>query len=146
MCFAIRREPLTPPTHTHTLHPTPPAFPAQESEYGDQMAKARQNTERINSFWRTKKSSASMDEVYAGLLRSGTGGVKRHHELTGALAMEEARQSPEHARVAALLALPPTEEEEAAARAAAAAAAAVAPTAAAAAAAAAPNPAAAPAR
>jgi hypothetical protein len=52
-----------------------------------------------------------MDALYSQLLRSGKSSVKRHHELTGALAEEEASHDPEFARVQRMLALPPTEEE-----------------------------------
>jgi hypothetical protein len=76
------------------------------------MAKVRTNTDNINTFWRTKRSAAEMDAVYAGLLRSGKSSQKRHYELTGPMSDAEAAQSPEAARMQRLLALPPTEEEK----------------------------------
>jgi hypothetical protein len=48
-----------------------------------------------------------MENVYAGLLRSGTGTTKRHYELTGKLADAAAAQDPEQAALQrALLAAP----------------------------------------
>ena len=44
-----------------------------------------------------------MDAVYSQLLKSGRGGVKRHYELTGALADAELSQNPESARTTAPL-------------------------------------------
>lgn len=85
----------------------------QTEDYGDQVVKGRQQQQQINTFWRTKKNAAEMDEVYHGLLRSGKSTVKRHYELTGKLADEEARQNPQYARIQALLALPTDEEDDA---------------------------------
>jgi hypothetical protein len=39
---------------------------------------ARQTTEKINVFWKTKRNAAEMDEVYSQLLRSGRDSAKRH--------------------------------------------------------------------
>lgn len=85
----------------------PHSPPPQLEDHSDQVAKGRQQREQINAFWRTKKSASEMEEVYSGLLRSGKSTVKRHYELTGKLADEEARNNPQFARIQALLALPP---------------------------------------
>jgi uncharacterized protein YcaQ len=81
------------------------------------MAKVRDNTVKINAFWKSKRNAAEMEEVYSQLLRSGRSNVKRHHELTGRLADMEARDDPQVAHMRALLQLPPTEEEVAAGKA-----------------------------
>ena len=68
------------------------------------MAKSRQLQSSIGTFWRDRRSTREMDEVYDTLLRSGNSSpTKRHYELTGALAQEEARRDPQYARTRALL-------------------------------------------
>jgi hypothetical protein len=96
-----------PPSSSSALPPTPSL---QLEDHGDSLSRGRQQQTQINAFWRTKKSSPEMEEIYHGLLRSGKSSVKRHYELTGALADEEARQNPEYARIQALLTLPGDEE------------------------------------
>ena len=103
---------------------------------GDALARSARATERVNAFWRTKRAAPEMDAVYEQLLHGGKGAWRRQYELGGgsALAAAEAAESPAHARMQRLLALPLTDEErrreaeaaEAAAAAAAAAAATVA--------------------
>ena len=82
---------------------SPPRHP-QEEEYAERVAKSRQLQSSIGTFWRDRRSTREMDEVYDTLLRSGNSSpTKRHYELTGALAQEEARRDPQYARTRALL-------------------------------------------
>lgn len=81
----------------------------QNESYADKVQKVKQNTEKINSFWKVKRNSKEMDEIYGQLLRSGKGSVSRHYELTGALADAEAKNNPQYAHVQAILAVPTAE-------------------------------------
>ena len=51
----------------------------------------------MGDFWRSKRSSLEMERVYSDLLRSGAGGKKRQHELTGPAA--EAERAAARAKV-----------------------------------------------
>ena len=53
------------------------------------VARAAASTARINEFWKGRRTSHEMEDVYAGLLRQGRGGLARQHELTGTLAALE---------------------------------------------------------
>ncbi len=53
------------------------------------VARAAASTARINEFWKGRRTSLEMEDVYAGLLRQGRGGLARQHELTGTLAALE---------------------------------------------------------
>jgi hypothetical protein len=80
---------------------------------GEQVARIERATEKINTFWKVKRSSAEMEGVYASLLHGGKGEWRRHYELGrgSALSEAEAAQNPELARMQSLLALPQTPEE-----------------------------------
>jgi hypothetical protein len=79
---------------------------SQNESYGDKVARTKEATEKINSFWKGKRTAKEMDEVYSQLLRSGKGAVSRHHELSGALAEAESKQNPKFAHMQAILAAP----------------------------------------
>jgi hypothetical protein len=79
--------------------------------YSPDVAKIAEHTERINSFWKSKRNAGEMDAVYSQLLRSGKGGLKRHYELTGTLAEVDAAQDAQAAKLQRLLAQPVTEKE-----------------------------------
>lgn len=79
----------------------------QQEAYGADVQRNRRHTDDIAEFWRTKRSSRAMDDVYSDLLRSGAGGSKRHYPLTGRLASAEDADDPKMARMRALLAIPP---------------------------------------
>jgi len=78
----------------------------QNESYGDKVARTKEATEKIHSFWKGKRTAKEMDEVYSQLLRSGKGAVSRHHELSGALAEAESKQNPKFAHMQAILAVP----------------------------------------
>lgn len=84
----------------------------QNENFSESVQKVRENTDKINTFWKNKRNSQEMDAVYSQLLRSGSSSVKRHYELTGKLSDTEATQNPEYARMQRLLALPPTDAEK----------------------------------
>lgn len=96
---ACSRSMPTFPTHGRMLF-------LQNESYADKVQKVKQNTEKINSFWKVKRNSKEMDEIYSQLLRSGKGSVSRHYELTGALAEAESKNNPQYAHVQAILAVP----------------------------------------
>lgn len=87
---------------------------ALAEDYSSEMAKIKQNTEKINTFWKARRNSVEMDNVYAELLRSGKSSAKRHYELTGSLSETTATQDPQFAQMQRVLALPIKEEERAA--------------------------------
>ena len=67
------------------------------------MQRSRRLTEDVGSFWRNKRTSREMDDVYADLLRSGAGAAKRHYHVEGALAQAEDIADPKAARLRAVL-------------------------------------------
>jgi len=77
------------------------------SEHAEAASRGRVSGERVAAFWRDKRGAAEMDDVYAGLLRSGKSAMARQHELTGPLAATEAAGSPRVARMQALLTASP---------------------------------------
>lgn len=83
--------------------------------FAPDVKKIAENTNRINNFWKSKRNTAEMDAVYSQLLRSGTGGLKRHHELSGTLAEIDAAQDAQAATLQRILAQPLTDAERAAA-------------------------------
>ena len=83
--------------------------------FAPDVMKIAENTNRINNFWKAKRNSGEMDAVYSQLLRSGTGGLKRHHELSGTLAEIDAAQDAQAATLQRILAQPLTETERTAA-------------------------------
>jgi hypothetical protein len=62
------------------------------------MAEARQRSALIAQAL-NRAPSAGMENVYGDLLRQGTGGVKRHYELTGTLAAASAAQDAAQAEL-----------------------------------------------
>lgn len=91
---------LLPPSK---LAPARPLNPVQEDEYAQPVAKSRRMQSDVGSFWRERRTAREMDEVYSSLLKAGSSATKRHYELTGVLAQEEARRDPEYARTRDLL-------------------------------------------
>jgi hypothetical protein len=53
-----------------------------------------------------------MEGVYSDLLRSGSGSMKRHYELTGSLSEDTSHQDPEYARMQRLLSLPEQQQQQ----------------------------------
>lgn len=100
--------------YVNTNSPTSDMLEATLREnFSPDVKKIAENTARINSFWKAKRNSEDMDVVYSQLLRSGAGGLKRHHELTGTLAEIDAAQDPQAATLQRILAQPVTAAERA---------------------------------
>lgn len=74
-------------------------YPLQAAKYGDELRVSQRKSSQLHRLW-AQRDSKDMDAVYSQLLKSGRGSVKRHYELTGALADAELSQNPEAARTA----------------------------------------------